>query len=437
MVNKHNFSKAFSIVEILVVIVVIGILAAIVMVSYNGIQAKAYDVSVLSDIDKLDALETNYSLKNNMIGKSYYSTESSNDSDLEFSPSSNNVINVAADSLGYCIRGYNLKGTKNSMTNAFTKESDSGVCSRISPYKTLYCPAGFIVVPGSLTYGTDWFCVMKYEAKVDSNGDGNGDTTYTTGYNTWPNDTYPVGNGGRMLVSSASGYPLANISQTTAITDSASYTENCSTGCHLITEAEWMTIAQNVLSVPSNWSGGSVGNGFIYSGHNDNVPANALVADVNDSNSYVGTGNFSGDTSTTSGMVGNSQRRTLTLTNGEVIWDLAGNVHEWTNATIAGGQQPGLSGESAYAIKEWNNSSLLMNGLPILSQPSSTGISGITDWSSIQGIGQLSSNYGESAARAFRRGGLWSGRSFAGVLDLRLNLSSDDMTAGIGLRISQ
>ena len=40
--------------------------------------------------------------------------------------------------------------------------------------------------------------------------------------------------------------------------------------------AEWMTLAANVLSVPSNWSGGSVGSGYIYSGHNDNDPPNPI-----------------------------------------------------------------------------------------------------------------------------------------------------------------
>jgi formylglycine-generating enzyme required for sulfatase activity len=187
-----------------------------------------------------------------------------------------------------------------------------------------------------------------------------------------------------------------------------------------------MTIAQNVLSVASNWSGGTVGSGYIYSGHNDNAPANALAADSSDSNGY------SGETNT-----GGNQRRTLTLTNGEVIWDLAGNVYEWTTGTIAANAQPGLSGESAYAWKQWNNASLLMNGLPYNSQPASTGISGITGWSSTQGIGQLYSNYGETGARAFLRGGYWSGGSGAGVLSLNLNGSSGGASTNVGFRVSR
>lgn len=41
--------KGFTIVELLIVIVVIGILAAIVIVAFNGIQNRAHDASVRSD----------------------------------------------------------------------------------------------------------------------------------------------------------------------------------------------------------------------------------------------------------------------------------------------------------------------------------------------------------------------------------------------------
>src|SRR5690606_16004219 len=101
------------------------------------------------------------------------------------------------------------------------------------------------------------------------------------------------------------------------------------TGCHLITEAEWMTIAANVLSVPSNWNGGTVGSSYFFIGHSDNSPSSALIASNFDSDGYEGTGNYAGDTTVLAGVYGNSQRRTLVLNNGEVIWDLAGNVYEW------------------------------------------------------------------------------------------------------------
>jgi hypothetical protein len=272
---------------------------------------------------------------------------------------------------------------------------------------------------------------MKYEAKADDNGDGVGDTNRTIGLNTWPANTYPISNS-RKLVSTAAGYPVANISQTTSLTAASSYTANCDTGCHLITEAEWMTIAQNALSVSSNWTdvGGTthqVGTGYIYSGHNDNTPSKAIEADSNDANGYTNTDNTSPS----------NQLRTLTLTNGEVIWDLAGNAFEWTQGTIDGGQLPGLSGDTVYNWRQWNDGSLIQNGLPGSSMPGSTGLTGIT-WNSSSGIGQLNTNYGETGARAFRRGGYWGGGSNAGVLALHLyNSSSDDTSGGIGLRVAR
>jgi len=257
------------------------------------------------------------------------------------------------------------------------------------------CPSNYIWVPGSVTYGTSDFCLMKYEAK----------------------------NVGGVATSQAALAPWASITQSAAATAAT----NACSGCHLITEAEWLTVAQNVLSVAGNWSGGSVGSGFIYSGHSDNVPANSIAADTNDANGYINTGNTTGS----------NQRRTLTLTNGEVIWDFAGNLWEWLPNTISGGQQPGLLGEVIYDWKEWNNSSLLQNTLPNSSLPAYTGISGITGLNSTNRIGQLFSNYGETGVRAFVRGGQWGSGIGSGVLTLGMNFSPTNAPIFIGFRVAK
>ena len=125
-INKQN--TGFTIIELLVVVGVIGILVTLAVVSYGGFQAKAYDTSVLSDIDTMEALQTSYGLNNHSGGKNYNSTETSYDSDLDFEPSEGNVIVVVTDSVDYCIRGYNPNGTKDSLENAFMRESTEGAC---------------------------------------------------------------------------------------------------------------------------------------------------------------------------------------------------------------------------------------------------------------------------------------------------------------------
>ena len=46
----RKFQHGFTIVELLIVIVVIGILAAITITAYNGIQSRANDASIQSDL---------------------------------------------------------------------------------------------------------------------------------------------------------------------------------------------------------------------------------------------------------------------------------------------------------------------------------------------------------------------------------------------------
>ena len=59
MLNRKQYG--FTIVELLIVIVVIGILAAITIVAYNGIQQRGRDSQRLSDVKTIaKALELYY-----------------------------------------------------------------------------------------------------------------------------------------------------------------------------------------------------------------------------------------------------------------------------------------------------------------------------------------------------------------------------------------
>ena len=165
------------------------------------------------------------------------------------------------------------------------------------------CPANFVGVPSLTGYTTNSFCVMKYEAK-NAGAATTGDAT----------DDTPV--------SQAAGTPWANINRDDSITECTDIDSNGK--YDLITNDEWQSIARNIELVGSNWKNGTVGDaGGLSTGHSDQDPATILEANSDDNNACHGTGQ------TCSSSTWNGQRRTHTLSNGEVVWDIAGNLEEW------------------------------------------------------------------------------------------------------------
>lgn len=134
-------------------------------------------------------------------------------------------------------------------------------------------------------------------------------------------------------------------------------------------------------------------------------------------------------------ILGGNQRRTLTLTNGNVIWDLAGNVWNWTSGTSTTGQ-PGITGETGYAWKQWTDvtapGSLSYNPSPV-----ATNLLGAGAWNSSNGVGMLLSYSGETTVRGFRRGGNWYGGGGAGAFMLYLGSAPSDANTDIGFRVSR
>lgn len=65
MHRDYGRNKAFTIVELIIVIVVIGILSAAIIVSYNGIQQRAFNVARLDDVDKVASVLALYAKEHN------------------------------------------------------------------------------------------------------------------------------------------------------------------------------------------------------------------------------------------------------------------------------------------------------------------------------------------------------------------------------------
>jgi hypothetical protein len=201
------------------------------------------------------------------------------------------------------------------------------------------CPPGFIKVPGDPNYLTSDFCLMKYDAKCS-----NTNPACVTKEGVYRNDLPGCAcQENFQVVSTATGAPITYIPEDDGTATSAkAYCE--SAGWHLVTNNEWMTVARNTEQVQTNWcnrDGSGCGNPpgtpgkILANGHNDSNPNKALAASTDDKPCF-------GTTSDGSNICGgvSSQKRTLTLSNGEVVWDMAGNVWQWIDYQIERKDEP-------------------------------------------------------------------------------------------------
>ncbi len=163
---KKSVDSAFTIIELILVIVVIGILATLTIVAYNGVQQKAHQSAVLSDLDNSAAImahEIN-------INGAYPATVSAADGGKGLPTNSGTTyqytVNNSSTPPSFC-----LTGTNNNIIYYINNNSDSpkqGVCP------VLYYDAGVASsYPGS---GTTWTDLSG----ISGNGTLNGGITYSS-----------------------------------------------------------------------------------------------------------------------------------------------------------------------------------------------------------------------------------------------------------------
>jgi hypothetical protein len=257
-------------------------------------------------------------------------------------------------------------GSNGTYTYKITSIDNAGnpsvsACSSAMVINVLTCPTNYVKIPaydansdGDLVdeYDTAEFCVMKYEAKVfnvtDNVAVDNGSASLN-GAKTYRPDSRP------------DGTPWVNIQRGTDGTIPNSAWKGCKDlGAYydLLTNAQWQAIARNAETVSSNWSNGnSSASDSLNRGNSNN--SGSLSADASDTNGCVGI-TSNGDPADNCGNAWHVNKRTHTLSNGEVIWDIAGNVEEWVqdNYTNQGGDNyvSQLTSTAGYNLLRWGPS---------------------------------------------------------------------------------
>jgi hypothetical protein len=251
----------------------------------------------------------------------------------------------------------------------------------------------WVLIPKLAGFTTHDFYVMKYQAKA---WDTQTDSVITDGGFSSANGWAGVNSQTRYQARSVvAGRPWVKIAQNHDTNFDAK--EACSalgSSYHLINNNEWMSITRNAQDIDSNWTLGTVGSGALFRGNSDSG------ASLDNTNPLTGI-----------------NTRTLTLSNGAVIWDMAGNVWQWTDNL----QTSAINTTAEWV--EWNSGNIASGAIDLYGPADG--------YLSAQGMGQV---YGGTLNNAFLRGGYWSNASYAGVFTLYLFYAPGLQSYTVGFR---
>jgi len=275
-------------------------------------------------------------------------------------------------------------------------------CSaRLQTYHLVGCPNEmYLPIEGNAELETSAFCIMRTEAKKGED---------------------------QMPISAYEGKPWASLNSAEA-KQYCQGIEVADGSCDLISNPQWMTVAREIEANPLNWQTGEVGGGLINLGHCNYRPNMSTV--IEDPTNYW-------DQDTSDSQVW-EYRRAHFLNNGEVIWDLGGNVNEWVDWTTGGivFTSGPYTCDGAWTDPFNVNCAGLQARDYLPANPA--GIAENQYTASLHGVGKImgtaEENRNSSAGGAAIRGGSWITKINGGIFNLNLEHGPEYTSTNLGFR---
>ncbi|HEX6807703.1 MAG TPA: prepilin-type N-terminal cleavage/methylation domain-containing protein [Gemmatimonadaceae bacterium] len=126
---RFTAKKGFTLIELLIVVVIIGILAAIAIPKFASTKEKAYIASMKSDLRNLATSEEAYFSDKNV----YTITQT----DMNFTPSTGNVITITSTNTG---TGWHAVATNTRVTSVASCQIGIGTDTTTAADGVVTCP---------------------------------------------------------------------------------------------------------------------------------------------------------------------------------------------------------------------------------------------------------------------------------------------------------